>query len=310
MQLQHADPHDTIAAQLRASATHRASNLSESNVAPAPEPENEPPLHATPLNDNTGDIRILTPHARSGRGVVFLAICAAGAAATMAWHFYGDQAKQRLSDLIPQLLTDAPAPTQSANAAEPQDVPSQTAPPEPAAAQAPTQESSDAASATPIPAPPAPAPATPAAETSPTQAALPPELTQSLETMAQEIASLKQTVEQLRSGQQRLSDDVAKVAEQGTRPKLAEKPSKPASRQRPRHASTPAAASRAAVTYSPPQTHSQRQTYPQGIAQREAYTAPRQGIAQREAYTAPPAPTQLPPPPGDSSVPRPPMPLQ
>lgn len=308
MQLQQADPHDAIAAQLRALSTSHAHDLSESGVTPAasPEPENEPPLRTTPLNDNAGDVRILTSRPRSGRRLVFLTICA-GVAATMAWHVYGDQAKQRLSPLLPQFLANAPAPTQNANAAGPQDVtsqvaPAQTAESQPAAdppASAPPQESSNTASATPAPTP----LATPAVEPPPTQATLPPEVTQSLETMAQEIASLKQTVEQLRAGQQQLSNDVAKVSEQATHRKLAEQTPKPASRPRPRHSSTPAAAShtpvasRTVAPTSPSQPQSQRQIY-------------QQVPAQREAYIPPPAPTRLPPPPGDSSVPRPPMPLQ
>lgn len=296
MQSQHADSHDTIAAQLRALAKPRTDDdLPGPSITPAATPEpaaNEPSVRAAPLNDNAGDVRIPTPRARSGRSVAFLAICAGTAAA--AWHFYGDQAKQRLSDLMPQFLAPAtaPAPTPNTGAAEPQDAASQTAAPQPAAIPAPPQESSNPAS---VP-PPEPAPTTPAAETPPAQASLPPEVTRSLETMAQEIASLKQTVEQLRAGQQQLSSDVAKISEHAARQKPAERASKPASRQRPRHASTPAVASRPVAPYSPPQTFPQRQIYPQG-------TAP------REAYTPPPAPTQLPPQPGDSTAPRPPMPL-
>jgi hypothetical protein len=48
---------------------------------------------------------------------------------------------------------------------------------------------------------------------------------------------------------------------------------------------------------SPPPAYSQGQTYPQGAA-------------QRDAYIPPPAPTQLPPQPGDTSAPRPPAPLR
>ncbi|EFI52709.1 hypothetical protein AfiDRAFT_0696 [Afipia sp. 1NLS2] len=175
-------------------------------------------------------MRIPTSRARSGRIVVFLIIFAI-AAATMAWHFYGDQAKQPFSSLVPQFLGTAPAPTPNTSAAEPQNVASRTAAPQPAVAPAPTQESSNAASGT----PPLPesAPAMPTAEAHPTQVALPPEITQSLEAMAQEIASLKQAVEQLRAGQQQLSNDVAKTSEHVARHKLAEQASKPVSRQRP-----------------------------------------------------------------------------
>jgi hypothetical protein len=300
MQLPHADPHDAIAAQLRDLSARRAHDSSELNVtsATSPEPASEPPLRATPLNDNAGDIRIPTPRARSGRGVVVLLAVCAGVAATMAWHSYGDEAKQRLSSLVPQLFAQAPASTQSANAAEPQDVTSQIAAPQPAAEPAPAQEVSNVAPATPTP--PAPAAATPAAETPPTQVALPPEVTQSIETMAREIASLKQTVEQLQAGQQQLSRDVAKANEHGTRHKVAEQASKPTPRPRPRHTSAPAAASRTVAPYSPPPpVYSQSQPYQPRAVQHDAYIPP-----------PAPAPRQLPPQPGDSSAPRPPMPLQ
>lgn len=311
MQSQHADSHDAIAAQLRDLATRRAHDSSELhdpselNVTPAVSPEpvqepaqesaNEPLLRATPLNDNTSEIRIPTPRERSGRGVVLLAVCA-GVAATMAWHSYGDEAKQRLSHLVPQLFADGSA-TQSANAAESKDAASQIAASQPAAAPASAQEGGNVEPATPPPA--APAAATPTAETPPTQAALPPELTKSIETMSREIASLKQTVEQLQAGQQQLSHDVAKVSEHRTRHNLAEQTSKPASRPRPLRTPTPAADSRTLTPYSPPQSHSLGQAYPQGTARREAYIPPPL-----------PAPTRLPPQPGDSSVPRPPMPVQ
>jgi hypothetical protein len=295
MQLQHPDPHDAIAAQLRDVASHRAPGPSERNVTPAasPEPASEPALGATPLNDNTSDIRIPTPRRRSGRVVVLLAVCA-GVAATIAWHSYGDEMKQRLSYLVPQLFADAPA-MQSADAAEPKDATSQIAASEPVADPAPAQQGNNVEPATPTP--PASAPATPAAETPPTQAALPPELMQSIEAMAREIDSLKKTVEQLQAGQQQLSQDVAKVSEHGTGHTLAEQTPKPTSRPRPRHTSKPAADSLPVAPNSPPQARSQRQTYPQGIA-------------QRESYIPPPAPTQLPPQPDESRVPRPPMPLQ
>jgi septal ring factor EnvC (AmiA/AmiB activator) len=137
-------------------------------------------------------------------------------------------------------------------------------------------------------------------ETPPTQAALPAELAQSIETMTREIASLKQTVEQLQAGQQQLSRDVAKVTEQEARRKLAAQPPKPTPPPRQQRALTPGAPPRTLGTlapYSPRPATSQGQTYPQGAA-------------QREAYVSQPAPAQLPPQPGDTSAPRPPMPLR
>ena len=303
--LQHADsqtddPHDVIVAQLRDLAPRLTHDPSKLNVTPAalPEPASEPSLHATPLNDNIGDIDNLTPRARSGRGVMLLVVCT-GIAAAAAWHFNGEEAKQRLSHLVPPLLAGASsAPTQNANASEPQEAASQIPASQPAADPAPTQEAIAAASATPTD--PATAPSTPpAVETPPTQAGLPPEVAQSIETMAREIASLKQTVEQLQAGQQQLSRDVVKVTEHEARRKLAAQASKPAPPPRPQRAATPGTPLRnlGTLPYSTSPASSQGQAYPQGAA-------------QREAYIPPPAPTQLPPQPGDTSVPRPPMPLR
>ena len=301
--LQHADsqaddPHDVIAAQLRDLAPRLAPDPDGPNLAPAvhAEPSSEPSLRAAPLNDNSGDVQDLTPRPRSGRGAMLLIACA-GIAAAAGWHSYGDEAKQRLSSLLPQLLAGTSAPAQNANAAEPEDAASQTATPQPAGD--PAVQEAAAASATPTE---AAAAASSAAEPPPVQAALPPELAQSIETMAREIVSLKQTVEQLQAGQQQLSRDVAKAAEHETRRKPAVQASKPAA-PRPQRASTPAPAPR---TFAP-----SSQTYPQGSAYPQSQTYP-QGAAQRDAYIppTPPAPAQLPPQPGDTSVPRPPMPLR
>ncbi len=315
-ELQHADPyadpHDAIGAQLRDIAPRLAHDPSEFGVTPAASPEPAPapslqdislkdsPLKDMPLNDNVSDIHDLTPRAGAGRGVALI-VCA-GLAAAAAWYAYGDEARQRLSNfsnLVPQFLAGAPA--QNASAAD-------TVDSQPAVNPAPAQE---AAASPATPAQPAAAPASSAAETPPVQAALPPELAQSIETMTREIASLKQTVEQLQAGQQQLGRDVAKVTEHEASRKpvaRAAKPSaaKPAAAPRPQRAAATGAPPRNLGTltpYSPSPAYSQGRTYPQG----QAYP---QGTAQRDAYIPPPAPTQLPPQPGDTSVPRPPMPLR
>ncbi|MDO8979143.1 MAG: hypothetical protein Q7V17_07925 [Afipia sp.] len=308
----HADPHDAIVAQLRELApriVHDPSKVhapSEVNVTPAasPEPASEPPLHTAPLNDNVGDILNPEPRGKLARGVTGLIVCG-GIAAAAVWHSYGDEAKQRLSHLVPQLLAGTTAPTQSADAAESQNTTSQITASEPAGEPAPAQDTAAAAPTPATPAESASAASTPAAETPLIQAALTPELAQSIETMTREIASLKQTVEQLQAGQQQLSRDVAKAAEHEARRKPVAQASKPAAAPRPQRASTlapaPAPATRSVQPY-PPQAYPQGQTYPQGYPQREAYIPP--------APPQQPAPAQLPPPPGDTSVPRPPMPLR
>lgn len=298
--LQHADtqsdPHDVIVAQLRDLAPRLAHDPSELDTTPAALDEaSEPSLRAAPVNDNTGDIGNPAPRARSGRGVVLvlLTVCAGGVAAA-AWHSYGGEAKQRLSHFVPQLLPSALVPTQNASTAQSQDTTSQIAEPSPADNGAPVQEAGTAVPATPPQ--PVTTAATPAATSSAAQAAPSSELAQSIETMAREISSLKQTVEQLQAGQQQLSRDVAKITEQKARGKVTAQAPKPAPSPRPQHAPTPAVASRA-FTPSPPPAYSQGQTYPHGAT-------------QRDAYVPPPAPAQLPPQPGDTSAPRPPMPLR
>lgn len=286
----HADPHDVIVAQLR----DLAPRLSEVNVTPStppqpaalPQPASEPPIHAAPSNDNAGEIRHPAPRRGLARGVAGLIVCA-GIAAAAAWHSYGDEAKQRLSHLVPQLLAGTPSPTQNTGAAESPAEASQIKVSQSATDTAPAQDS--------VAAPPATTPAL-AAETVPTQAALTPELAQSIVTMAREIAALKQTVEQLQASQQQLSRDVAKVAEHEARRKSAAQASKPAPPSQPQRTSTQAPVTRSVQPAS-------AQAYPQGP------TYP-QTAAQREAYISPPAPMQLPPQPGDTSVPRPPMPLR
>lgn len=296
----HADPHDVIAAQLRNLAPHIAHATSQADVTPVASPEqvSEPLTHAAPLNDNAGELRDLSPRNGLARGVAGLIVCA-GIAAAAAWHSYGDEAKQRLSHLVPQ-LAGATAPTQNADAAESPAATSQVTTPQPAAEPASVQDTAATAPATP-PEPESP-PSTATAETSPTQAAVTPELAQSIATMASEIASLKQTVEQLQAGQQQLSRDVAKVTDE-TRRKPVAQASKPVPPPRPqRAASTPAPVTRS-IQPASPQAYPHAQAYPQG------QTYP-QSAAQREAYVPSAPPTQLPPQPGDTSVPRPPMPLR
>lgn len=300
----HADPHDSIVAQLRDMAPRLAHDPSPPNVSPgaletpaaSPDLVSEPSLRATPLNDNAGDIRIPAQRARSGRRVArVLLTVGVGVAVMIAWYSYGEEAKQRLSHLTPQLFASVAAPTPNTNVAEPQETAAQIATPQS------TSDSVPAQAAAVVPATPTQsetATAAPAVDSPPAQAALPPELAQSIESMAHEIASLKQTVEQLQAGQQRLSSDIAKVTEHETRRKLVPQKPKPGAALRPQHLSAPAAARRTPTPYSPPpQAYSQGQTFPHGAA-------------QRDAYIPSPAPTQLPPQPGDTSAPRPPMPLR
>lgn len=303
------DPHDAIVAQLRELAPKSDIPADEAPAA-SPALVDAMPLHAAPLNDNAGDIhRLLAPRARTGRRVArgLLVVCVAAAAMT-AWHSYGDAARQKLSEVVPQFLAGTPAAAQNSTVAGAQDsasqdtASSQTASSQDAVPVAEPQSASDAApaqaasTATPETAsPPQPPAPTAAQSTEPpaAQPAIPPELAQSIESMGREIASLRQELEQLKTGQDQLGREIAKAAEHEARQKPAAEASKRT--PRPRRSSAAPAAPRTRASHTPSPRESQLQPYPQSYPQ----PAP-----QREAYIPPP------PPPGDASVPRPPMPLR
>lgn len=334
LKLQHDDPHDAIAAQLRDLAPRLVPNSSETvpvtQQAPAaqnapatqeapvaaPASTAEPPLRATPLNDNAGDIRNSALRVRSSYRVarMLFFLCAVGAV-VFAWHSYGEEAKQKFSEFAPQLLATVLGPAQSTNTAETQS----TSPPAAAtqtaasvAAAPPTTATQPAAERAPAQGADATTPATPAqsftadatppaaAEPPPAQATIPPELASSIESMAREIETLKQTVEELKAGQQQLGREIAKATEHTAPRNVTPQASKPSRPQRRQHVSTTVTAPHPRTPYLPPQTYSQGQSYPPPV--------------QREAAVPPPpaAPAQLPPQTDDDGVrvPRPPMPVR
>lgn len=291
--LQHADPsadpHDAIAAQLRNLAPRVMEDSAQLSIAPSVSPEiaREPEFHTAPLNDNIGDLLDSSHPARSGRRLFMTTVCA-GMLVAAAWYVYGDTAKQQISHLIPQLRPAALVP-QTASV-ESQDAANQASTPELKAEPAIAPNAVGTADAN-------TAPAVPETGSVPGQAQLPPEIAQSIESMKQEIASLRQTVEQLQTSQQQLGRDIAKINEQEARRAASAKNTKSAPKrqaQPERALAAPVVIPRQAAPYPPP---SQPQAYPR---------AP----AQRDTYAAPAAPAQLPPQPGDTSVPRPPMPLR
>lgn len=325
----HADPHDAIVELLHNHAQRIANDPSKLNITPAGAPAEsdtaassmapsvEEDLHAA-LNDNAirpSEFRTQTASTRRG-GLIsraLLTLCAS-VAVTIAWHTYADEAKEKFS----QLFASTPATAQDAGSTQSpqQDAVAQVATPQPAAAEATPAQS--AAAVTP-PAPQAPVvqetTAAAAAPAAPAQAALPPDVTQTIEAMSREIASLKQTVEQLKASQQH-SRDAAKAADHDTRRKPSTQAAKPAS---------PSSSQQRTSTTSPSST-----TPPYAAAiQRAQGSAPyvppppayrpnptSSGTVQRDAYIPPPPPApapvprRLPPEPGYETAPRPPMPLQ
>jgi uncharacterized phage infection (PIP) family protein YhgE len=295
-----ADPHDAIAAQLRDLAPRIKNEPSQTKgTSPSTEtsqPVGESSFQAAPPNDNADALLKTIPRARSRRGIlkVLLAI-SVGVAVTTAWHSYGEEAKQTLSRLVPQLLTAAPASIQDATADKPQDTAAQAAAAEPTAEAEPAQKAVTAA-----PEPPAPStdPVTTSTQAPPTQAALPAETAQLLETMASDIAALKHAVDELRASEQQLRRETAMIAEREPHPKPVQRRGKSAPPRR-------QPASPQAIPYNSPAPPpslpraTERQIHPQESIQRDAYI-PSQA----------PVPARLPPQPGDDSTPRPPMPLR
>jgi hypothetical protein len=230
---------------------------------------------------------------RAIRGLIgfLLAVCIGAAA--HAWQTYGDVARQMIAGWTPQFAQTSSPPVETAKAAE-QPTPEQ---PTPSAVQA-------AAAATPASTQPPPAETAPQA-VAPTAAEPSPEQAQ-LQSMAGELAAVKQQVEQLRAGieqikasQEQMSRGVAKASEA----KASEvRPPDPTARPRvsalqPR---PPAPVRKPAPSFRP----------------RQAVAAPPlpQNIAPAMPRQAEPQPSIMAPQPQDdlelTSAPRPPMPVR
>jgi hypothetical protein len=185
--------------------------------------------------------------------------------AAIAWQSYGDVAKQIIARWAPQLVLASSPPLEN------QGLPEQPSPP--------TVQASAAKAAPPQPAP--------LAQTAPegvvtTAAALPPKSAQLLQSMALDLATARQEIEQLKAKQ--MSRDIAKASKQNLRPKISAPP--------PRSAAAPA---RKPMPPFPPRQAAAAPTLPQAAAP----SVPRQ-----------PEPPQAWAQPQAEPVPRPPMPVQ
>ena len=283
---------------LHVDPVERAMALAAELPAPDPALRAAPPLNdKMSLNDKMPPP--LPPRRNFARSLVRggLAI-AIGAAVTVGLLSYGEAARQMLAAWAPQLTAPAPAPVQDASVK----VAEHAAPVET------TAQPPAAAVPTPPPAP-QPAAAPPAAEV---RAAAAPD--PRIEEMAREIASLRETIEQLKSGQQQINRDLAKVRDNkaaeperrrtATTPPPPPKPAEPASRApspQPAYAPPPRE-----PAYAPPP---QRQVYvpPRDqvyVEPPRVYTPP-----PPQVYTPPPPQVYVPPPYYESGAPRPPRPL-
>jgi len=217
----------------------------------------------------------------------------------IVWQRYGDAATQMIAKSAPQFLSsllpsEKPAPSVEA------------APPAVVAEAANTDASNEP--------PPQPASVAPAAPDSvaPAAAAPAPEQAQLLQSMARDLVSLGQQVEQLKAsidelkaGQQQVSRDIAIASEQNLRPKISVAPALPPrpAPARPRKPITPLPPPQAAMA-PPPQAAAPY------VPPAAAPYVPRQPDYAPRQVEPPPQATAQPQQDEEASVPRPPMPVR
>jgi hypothetical protein len=237
------------------------------------------------------------------RAFTALLLAACIGVAALAWQFGGGLTKKVIGKWVPQLVLTSSALQEklglSAPPAPPADAPAvveaatpQAATPEAAAAQ--TADTQTAA-----PAQNAPESAAPAAAPPPETTPSPQSMARDLASLGQEVEQLKASIDQLKAGQQQMSLDIAKASgkasEQNLRPRISAPERRPAV----------ARAHKPVPPYPLPQTATAR-ALPQAAASYPA-AAPYYPPRQPEPL---PATTQPQPDPELSSVPRPPMPVQ
>jgi hypothetical protein len=150
--------------------------------------------------------------------IAFLfALCSAVAAST--WRYHGDTAKQMIANWLPPFVLASWSPTTTPPPAEQPDTsPAQATAADPANAadQASTQpiQPSDGV---------APVPAASSAESAPSVQSM----ARDLATMGQQIEQLKASIEQLKAGQAQTSRELAKATEQNLQPRIAALPPRP-----------------------------------------------------------------------------------
>jgi hypothetical protein len=255
-----------------------------------------PPVDATFRPAVVNDIPVpgnLPLHRRSiggpaVRAFIALLLAACIGLAAIAWQSYGDTARRIIATWAPQLLLTSSQPVEKTG------LPAQSTPPavEAAAANAPAPQS----------APPAQTAAqavAPAAQ-SPESAQLLQSMARDLATVGQQIEQIKASIEQLKAGQQQMSREVAKVSEakaSDLRPRIPAPPPRTVARTRRPIPPYPYPPAQAAAAPGLPQSAAP-------YVPRQPDYVPRQPESQPQATDQPQAD------PESSSIPRPPMPLR
>ncbi|MEA2956133.1 MAG: hypothetical protein QOJ58_1633 [Alphaproteobacteria bacterium] len=262
------------ARQYSGQQTHTASDL------PAAPPV--PPVDTTFRPAAAGNVHRRSMAGRALRAFAALLLAACIGVAGIAWQ--SDAAKKMIAKVATQLVVTS---------SEPAEQPGSSAQPA-----KPAVEMAAASAASQTPAPPAqtaPAAVVPAAAvSSPDSSQLLQSMARDLASAGQEIEQLKASIEQLKASQQQMSRDMAKASEnkaseQNSRARISALP--------PRSAAAPA---RKPIAPYPPRQAATAPTYPQAAAP----YVPRQIEPQPQTTAPPQADPEL------SSVPRPPMPLR
>jgi hypothetical protein len=199
----YADPHDDVlVARIDEELSKLAHDATRDPLDPQPHMGSDssagpavPPVDTTFRAAAVNNVRVsgLRPSigVRAVRGFIgfLLAVCIG--VAGIVWQAYGDAAKQMIGRWAPQLVATSSPPPENAGLAEQ---------PNPPAVEA------SAAKA----APPPPAPVAQAAAEGVAPAAAAPESAVLLESMARELASARQEIDQLKASQQQMSREIAK----------------------------------------------------------------------------------------------------
>ena len=209
----------------------------------------------------------------------FILVACIGAAA-IAWQSSGNVAKQIIAKWVPNLIVTTLLP------------PENPGPPQQPASPAIQASAAEAAPAQPAP----PAQTAPEGVVAPAAAAPSADSAQLLQSMAgnlatvgQEIEQLKASIEQLKASQQQMSRDIARVSAQNAQPKISALPPRPA-----------AVRARKPMPPLPPPQAAAAPMLPQSAAP----YVPRPPEPQPQASAPPEADPEL------ASVPRPPMPVR
>jgi len=304
----HADPHDDV---LVARIDEELSKLAHDATRDPLDPQTHmgsdfsagaaiPPVDTTfrPAAVNHVQAPRLRPSfgVRAMRGFVgfMLAVCIG--VAGVVWQAYGDAAKQMIARWTPQFVATSSPPPESPG------LPEQ---PNPPAIQA------NAAKA----APPQPAPPAQAAAEGVAPAAAAPESAVLLESMARELASARQEIDQLKASQEQMSREMAKSSEAKAKAYEAKASLAKASQikasqtkasepnLRPRISALPPRSVAAPVRRPMPPSYPPPQAAAPVLPQAPAPYVPRQPEAPAQATAQPQAEPEL------SPVPRPPMPV-